>query len=125
MAVDIHKRIRDLRKTKGMSAKDVSERMGISRPFYTQLEGGTRRLSVQYLEGIAQALGTTVADLYCEDGLPAYPDVVAKAIPSNNPSRLAERLRPYLGENSDNAAESLYNLDKATKSLRKFKAENK
>jgi hypothetical protein len=51
--------------------------------------------------------------------------VVAKAIPSNNTSRLAERLRPYLGENSDNAAESLYNLDKATKSLRKFKAENK
>ena len=125
MAVDIHKRIRDLRKTKGMSAKDVSERMGISRPFYTQLEGGTRRLSVQYLEGIALALGTTVADLYCEDGLPASPDVVAKAIPSNNTSRLAERLRPYLGENSDNAAESLYNLDKATKSLRKFKAENK
>ncbi|HCK08834.1 MAG TPA: hypothetical protein DHW45_03095 [Candidatus Latescibacteria bacterium] len=125
MAVDIHKRIRDLRKTKGMSAKDVSERMGISRPFYTQLEGGTRRLSVQYLEGIAQALGTTVADLYFEDGLPASPDVVAKAIPSNNTSRLAERLRPYLGENSDNAAESLYNLDKATKSLRKFKAENK
>lgn len=123
MAVDIRKRIRDLRKTKGMSAKDVAERMGISRPFYTQLEGGTRRLSVQYLEGIAKALGTTVADLYSEDGVPASPGVVASSIAgSDTPPELAEKLRPYLGEKSDSAAESLSSYDKASKSLRRLKS---
>ncbi len=125
MAVDIRKRIRDLRKTRGMSAKDVSEKMGISRPVYTQLEGGTRRLSVQYLEGIAKALTTTVADLYSEHGVPATPNVVARAVANDNPPELAEKLRPYLGEDSDNAAESLHDLDKTAKSLRKFKTTDK
>lgn len=122
MSVDIRKRIRDLRKARGMSAKDVAEKMGISRPFYTQLEGGTRRLSVQYLEGIAKALGTTVADLYSENGVPASPDLVARAVTTGNgPPELAEKLRPYLGDDSETAAESFHSLDKAAKSLRKFK----
>ena len=122
MAVDIRKRIRDLRKKKGMSAKDVSEKMGISRPFYTQLEGGTRRLSVQYLEGIARALGTTVADLYSEDGKPETPDMIVKSVAESGNPELAERLRPYLGADSDKAAEGLQNLDKAAKTLRNLKS---
>lgn len=109
MAVDIRKRIRDLRKAKGMSAKDVSERMGISRPFYTQLEGGTRRLSVQYLEGIARALSTTVADLYRDDAAPQ---------PAHNP-QLAEKLRPYLGSQSESVAANLKDFAKARNSLRR------
>lgn len=94
-----------------MSAKDVSKRMGISRPFYTQLEGGTRRLSVQYLEGVAKALGTTVADLYKDEpvGLPRT---------QGNPE-LAEKLRPYLGTNSESVAESLKDFEAASKSLRR------
>ncbi|HAA75057.1 TPA: hypothetical protein DCE37_08065 [Candidatus Latescibacteria bacterium] len=125
MAVDIRKRIRDLRKAKGMSAKTVSEKMGISRPFYTQLEGGTRRLSVQYLEGIAQALGTTVADLYSEDGIPALPSLIARSIAGENSPELAEKLRPYLGEDSDTAAESVHCFDKAAKSLRKLQSDDR
>lgn len=107
-----------------MSAKDVSERMGISRPFYTQLEGGTRRLSVQYLEGIARALGTTVADLYSEDGVPASSEYVARSVVTDATPELADKLRPYLGEDSDQAAESFKSLDRATKSLRKLKSES-
>lgn len=123
MAVDIRKRIRDLRKEKGMSAKEVSEKMGISRPFYTQLEGGTRRLSVQYLEGIARALSTTVADLYSEDGKPVSASIVARSVAQDVSPELADKLRPYLGKDSDKAAESVKSLDKAAKSLRKFKSD--
>ncbi len=108
MAVDIRKRIRDLRKARGMSAKDVSERMGISRPFYTQLEGGTRRLSVQYLEGIARALSTTVAELYRDD---------SAAGPRHSP-QLAEKLRPYLGSRSESVAENLKEFADARNTLR-------
>jgi transcriptional regulator with XRE-family HTH domain len=122
MAVDIRKRIRDLRKSKGMSAKEVSEKMGISRPFYTQLEGGTRRLSVQYLEGIASALSTTVSDLYSEDGRPLTAAAIAQVARDESPE-LAKKLRPYLGKNSDEAAETVKSLDKATKSLRKLKSD--
>ena len=126
MAVDIRKRIRDLRKAKGMSAKEVSEKMGISRPFYTQLEGGTRRLSVQYLEGIAKALSTTVADLYSEDGVSASPSLVARSIASGeSPPELAEKLRPFLGKDSETAAESVHSFDRAAKSMRKFKSDEK
>ena len=126
MAVDIRKRIRDLRKAKGMSAKEVSEKMGISRPFYTQLEGGTRRLSVQYLEGIARALSTTVAELYSEDGVSARPSLAARAVANGgNSPELAEKLRPYLGDDSETAAESVRSLDRAAKTLRKYKSEER
>ena len=118
MAVDIRKRIRELRKKKGMSAKDVSERMGISRPFYTQLEGGTRRLSVQYLEGVAKALGTTVADLYREDPLPASRASWARQMPPSRVPELAEKLRPYLGEQSETIAARLQSYSTASRNLR-------
>ncbi len=117
MAVDIRKRIRDLRKTRGMSAKDVSEKMGISRPFYTQLEGGTRRISIMYLEGMARALNTTVAELYREEGAPS-----ARSGSETVHPELAEKLRPFLGKDSDNAAESVHNFDRAAKSLREMQS---
>ncbi len=125
MAIDIRKRIRYLRKAKGMSAKDVSERMGISRPFYTQLEGGTRRISIKYLEGIARALSTTVADLYSEDRVPVFSEVATRSVVDGGPQELAEKLRPYLGKDSDTAAESVYHIDRAAKTLRKFKSDEK
>ena len=45
-----------LRKQKKLNALDVATRMGISRPFYTQLELGTRRMNLQHLFAIAKAL---------------------------------------------------------------------
>ena len=54
--------IRRVRKEKRLSAQQVSERVGISRPFYTQLEGGKRRLSIDYLLAIAEGLGVNGKD---------------------------------------------------------------
>jgi len=42
----------------------VAKRVGISRPFYTQLEGGSRRLSVNYLIAIAEALEVKPTKLF-------------------------------------------------------------
>ena len=53
---EVRANIRAIRKKKKLTGKVVAERMGISRPFYVQLEGGTRRISLRYLIGIADAL---------------------------------------------------------------------
>ena len=55
-ADDIRANLRRVRREKQLSAQVVSSRMGISRPFYTQLEGGRRRMSLEYFLGIAKAL---------------------------------------------------------------------
>ena len=52
MRSNIRDRIRALRKEKGLSALQVARRLGISRPYYTQLEGEKGRLSVDHLEKI-------------------------------------------------------------------------
>ncbi len=53
---EVRANIRRIRKEKKLTAEAVAESVGISRPFYTQLEGGTRRMSLRYLIGIALAL---------------------------------------------------------------------
>ena len=68
MPTKILRRIRAIREQKGLSAADVAKYMGISRPFYTLIEGGKRRLTVDHLERIAGALGMTVSEIY--DGIP-------------------------------------------------------
>ena len=39
-----------------MAGKEVASRMGLSRPFYTQLERGERRIDLVYFLMICQAL---------------------------------------------------------------------
>ena len=55
-ADEIRANIRRIRKQKDLTANYVAVRVGISRAFYTQLEGGKRRMSLRYLIGIARAL---------------------------------------------------------------------
>ncbi len=55
-ADEVRANIRRIRKEKRLTAEVMAERIGISRPFYTQLEGGTRRMALRYLFGIALAL---------------------------------------------------------------------
>ena len=69
MRIDIRDRIRSLRKERGFSAERVAREMGISRPFYTLLEGGKRRLRAEHVEKIAGVLGVSVGELYGEDAL--------------------------------------------------------
>ena len=102
MESNIRHRIRALRLQKGITTEEVSKRMGISRPFYSQLEHGRRRMSVDYLEKIAQILGVTVAELYREEG--GGREETARLDPSKykhlrplNVAKLRERVEPLLG----------------------------
>ena len=97
--MDIRKRIRALREQKGLSADVMAHRLKISRPFYTQLEGGKRRISVEYLEGIARALNMTVAELYSESPLQSVeePPQKARHLRPVNTAELRAKLEPLLG----------------------------
>ena len=64
--IEIRKRIREMRIEKGLTGKEVAECIGISRPYYTQLELGMRRLSAEHVENIAIALDVSIAELYGE-----------------------------------------------------------
>jgi len=52
-----------MRKERGLTGAEVSSIMGISRSFYTQLEGGTRRMDLVYFLMICNALRVEPGEL--------------------------------------------------------------
>jgi transcriptional regulator with XRE-family HTH domain len=59
----IRQRIREVRTQKGMSQGQVAKAIGCSRPFFNQVEGGKRVLSLVKLIQIAHVLGVSLATL--------------------------------------------------------------
>jgi transcriptional regulator with XRE-family HTH domain len=60
-------RVRELRRRRGMTLKDLGRMAGLSHPFLSQLERGLARPSVGSVERIADALGVSVGDLWAPD----------------------------------------------------------
>tara|TARA_R110000824_G_C15090658_1_gene665313 strand:+ start:601 stop:759 length:159 start_codon:yes stop_codon:yes gene_type:complete len=48
----------------GYKSVDMAECLGISMGHYSRMERGRRRITVQYLEAIADILDVKVSDLY-------------------------------------------------------------
>lgn len=63
-------RIRELRELAGLSMDELAERLGTSRQQVSKHELGLRRLTIQWLQRYAMALGVTPADIM------AAPDLV-------------------------------------------------
>lgn len=49
--------LKKLRVDKGFTQQDVADRSGIERPYYTMIESGNRRPSVQVAKSIALVVG--------------------------------------------------------------------
>tara|TARA_R110000751_G_scaffold169032_1_gene275120 strand:+ start:265 stop:510 length:246 start_codon:yes stop_codon:yes gene_type:complete len=64
MEAELRQLVRDTRIGLGMSGADVADRIEVSRPFYTQLEGGTRRMSLYYFLGICKALRMSPVEMF-------------------------------------------------------------
>lgn len=60
-------RIKELRERKGLTQKELASRVGISRAYMTQLEGGTRRANNDIMEAVAIALGVSVSELIVDN----------------------------------------------------------
>ena len=70
------RRARARRVSGGLTLREVAERSGVSPRFLVQLEAGTGNISVRRLADVAQALGTTAAELLRPDDTPR-PGVIA------------------------------------------------
>ena len=65
-------RLRELRSDRGMSLRDVAERLGISTSAVSQIERGVLRPSVNRLLALTGALGVPLADVFGSES-PALP----------------------------------------------------
>jgi transcriptional regulator with XRE-family HTH domain len=59
----VRRRVRELRTAQGLTLDDVAERAGMDSSTLSRLESGARRLAVDHLTPLAQALGVTVDEL--------------------------------------------------------------
>ncbi len=61
------KRIRDIRKRRGMSQTDLAGKVGLGTSQISMIEANKRTTSVEKLTKIADALGVKVVELYDDD----------------------------------------------------------
>ena len=125
MDLEIRKRIRVLREQRGFSAAGVAREVGIFRPFYTLIEGGKRRLTVELLEKIAGVLGVTVVELYGGNsgsserlGTRDSNKPTQYLRPINTPE-LRRKLKPILGSNTDDFVDCYQLWVRAPKDLKR------
>ena len=59
--------IKEVRNSKGIKAKWVAEKIGVSFSTYTEIEAGRRNLTVERAEAIALSLGMTLPELLCHN----------------------------------------------------------
>ena len=69
-SIQIGKRIRTERKQRGLTLKQLSEQVGLSVPYLSQIENGRVNLNITTLESISQALGLPMISLFVDGKLP-------------------------------------------------------
>ncbi|MTI57817.1 MAG: helix-turn-helix transcriptional regulator [Geosporobacter ferrireducens] len=58
------KRIKQIRESTGLTQKDMADKLGISESFYCQLEGGKRKMTIDYGMKIAHALSKSLDEIF-------------------------------------------------------------
>lgn len=61
------KRVKEIRKKRGMSQKALAEKVGISEGQISNIESGKRSTTVERQADIAKALHVSLSDLYADD----------------------------------------------------------
>lgn len=69
--MNIAKRIKTIRETKGMSQKELITAVGLGAPMYSRIETGKVEPSLTTLEKIAKALGVSLVDFFEDDQNPS------------------------------------------------------
>jgi transcriptional regulator with XRE-family HTH domain len=67
IVLDVGARIRELRKARGLTSRQLAEITNISQPVISRLESNTRSADVSYIEIICNALGISLADFFAAD----------------------------------------------------------
>ncbi len=94
---DIGRKIKYLRKLKGLSQSELAKRLGLSRSSQTQIEQGNRSIDALELQKLSMVLGFSLDDFMSEESV-AYDDAEVKFQSKNQLS--SERIStPRLQEN--------------------------
>lgn len=64
LLVEFGKRIRHIRKKKGLSQEDAAFASGLDRSYYGGIERGEHNVALINLEKISKALGVSIRDLF-------------------------------------------------------------
>ncbi len=70
----MYRKLKELRKKKGYTSQDMAEKLGISKPFYSQIENQMRRLSYDMAIQIAKIFGKKPDQIFLEDHNPMKKD---------------------------------------------------
>lgn len=65
--MDIAKRIKQIRESKGLTAKEVISAVDMGAAMYSRIETGKTEPSISTLEKIAKALGVGLSDFFSDD----------------------------------------------------------
>ncbi|MCO7126018.1 helix-turn-helix domain-containing protein [Sporolactobacillus shoreicorticis] len=74
--MDYGKRLRDIRKAKGLSAKQIADEMGIKPPYISDLELGKKGMTINTLERICGVLDVSLVDFFQTDKKPTDFDIL-------------------------------------------------
>lgn len=70
--MDIGKKIKDIRTSKGLSMYRITQITGISGHHIKGIEDGTRQPTIETLQKLLVPLGITLAELFCTDSSSTY-----------------------------------------------------
>ena len=109
----IAKRIRRTRELRGIPSTEIARQIEVSRPYYSLLETGKRRLSAEHVWKIAKVLDVSVAELYGETESRNQEEDRRSVLGSGehmrliNPTRLRRHLRPLLRDQTEDVVDCI------------------
>lgn len=74
----IGKRLRQLRRERGLTGRDIANAVGIGQSTISQIETYRQLPNIQTLDAICQALGITLADFFAVDSREEIPQDIRK-----------------------------------------------
>lgn len=85
---ELGQRVRNIRRLREMSRKNLAQVSGISERYLAQLEGGAGNLSIMLLRRVAQATASPIEDLVSEEPLPAEWPVIRELLRRASPAAI-------------------------------------
>lgn len=80
--MDVGARIRQIRKSKNLSERELADLTSISQPVINRLENNTRTADIDSIKRICSALGLTLSQFFADkpDSVPELPSEINQAI---------------------------------------------
>lgn len=93
--MDIGRRIRGLRKDKGMTLTKLAEEIQISQPYLSQIERGDKQAPVDVIVKVCNVLGMPLSEFFADEQSQLPPDILQliEAVKKLSPSE-----RKYLNQ---------------------------